>query len=143
MADSNSDSLLTILHKRALPSFNQWLETHSDGTRGDGFDAFIALAERTHGVEPLPDMTPDEASFLRIWMGMQVAIIELSRIAAARGRSTPEILITLGRVLGAAAVYSSASALKDDAPMRQLAKMLIEEFRFAAKEAADQIEAAR
>jgi hypothetical protein len=129
------------LDRRPLPSFDKWLSDNGDGTRGDGFDGFVDLAKRTH--EKLEGFSGDQAGFLRMWAGMQIAVIELCQIERQRGRTPDQIILMMPRVLACAAIYAVASVIKDDAPMRQVAKLLIEEFRFAAKEAADQIEAKR
>lgn len=130
------------LSRRALPSFEQWLNENGDGSRGDGFDAFVNLAERTHSAKP-ENLTDEQATFLRLWMGLQVAIIELCNLEDQRGVKPETIITMMPRVLATAGVYAVASVAKDDAPMRTMAKILIKEFRFAAKEAADQIEAKR
>lgn len=139
--DVEYENVVAGLMRRPLPSFEQWLEKNGDGSRGGGFDAFKDLAERTHNSGPVGKLTADETAFLRLWMGMQIAVVELCNIEHQKGREPGEIMMTLPRVLGAAAVYGFASVAKDDVLMRQIAKILIEEFRFAAKEAADQIEA--
>ena len=133
---------LKELTGRPLPSLHEWFTQHVGGQRGDGFEAFADLARRTHEAKP-SGLTDDEAAFLRFWMGMQIAVIELCNLEHAAGREPADIVVTMPRVLGAAAVYAFASVAKDETPMRQIAKVLIEEFRFAAKEAADQIEASR
>lgn len=135
--------MIPELTRRPLPSFDEWLSVNGDGSRGDGFEAFSALAKRTHAAEWTDHLTADEAAFLRMLMGFQVAVIELCNIENQKGRTPAEIALTLPRVLAATSVYAMASVLIEDAPMRKIAKILIEEFRFAAKEAADQIEASR
>ena len=129
------------LDRRPLPSFDKWLSDNGDGTRGDGFDAFNDLAKRTH--ENLEGFTGDQASFLRIWAGLQIAVIEICQIERQRGRTPDQIILMMPRVLACAAMYSVASVVKEDAPMRQIAKIISEEFRFGAKEAADQLEVRR
>lgn len=138
-----SEQVTDILHRRPLPSFDQWLEENGNGERGDGFEAFVDLAKRTHAKEPVAGLTDDETSFLRMWMGMQIAIIELCNIENQRGRTPAEIMITTPRVLGAAAMYSFGSVVKENTPFRIVAKLLTEEFKFGAKESADQMEGHR
>lgn len=70
---------------------------------------------------------------------MCIATVELCNIENRKGVSTDVLLAMLPRALGCASVYAFASAAREDAPMRDVAKILTEEFRFAAKEAADSI----
>lgn len=128
------------LDRRALPSLDEWLTTHGNGERGDGFDAFRDLARRTH-VTTLHGHDAGSTAFLRMLTGMQIAVVELCNIEHQHGRLPHQIIATMPRVLACVAIYATASVLKDEAPMRRIAKILTEEFRFAAKEAADQIEA--
>lgn len=125
--------------RRPLPSFEQWLNDNGDGTRGDGFAAFVDVVERTIAVVPAAGLGEDEALFLSLWKGMGVAVVELCNLEHQRGVSPERIIKMMPRVLGAAAMYATASVLTDDAPWRRIATILIEEFRFAAKEAADQM----
>jgi hypothetical protein len=131
--------------RRPLPSFDQWLAEKGNGHRGDGFEAFNDLAKRSHekAAPELDQFTGDEQSFLRMWLGLMIAVVELSNIEHQQGRTPAQIIKIMPRVCAAAAVYATASVVDDNAPMRKIAKIIIEEFRFAAKEAADQIEAQR
>lgn len=129
------------LAKRPLPSFQQWIDEKNGGVRGPGYDDFASLrdlAERTllRSDEGLP---VEQASFLRLWMGFLVATVELCNIE--RGKDAPVEVITamMPRALACAAVYAMASVVTDEAPMRDIAKILTEEFRFAAKQAADDL----
>ncbi|KQZ00875.1 hypothetical protein ASD45_08410 [Pseudolabrys sp. Root1462] len=133
-------SSIPELTRRPLPSFDEWLNTHGNGKRGDGFEAFRDLAERTH-VQKLGAYDEATTSFFRMVTGFQIAIVELCNIEERFGRKPHEIISVMPRALACCAVYATASVLQDEAPMRRLAKILTEEFRFAAKEAADQIEA--
>lgn len=138
-----TNSPIPELRGRPLPSFEQWLTNNGDGTRGDGYAGFEDLAKRTHD-QPRPEhLTEDEMSFLRLWMGMQVAVIELSRLEEQRGRRFDQIVPMMARVLGATAMYSVASAVNDDSPYRAMAKVLIEDFRHGCKASADQLEERR
>ncbi|BBF93345.1 hypothetical protein [Blastochloris tepida] len=125
-----------------LPTLNEWLDRQGDCQRSDGFEAFIDVARRTID-QPEASLTPDEASFLRLLKGFLVATVELSNIEIKHGRAAHEIALTLPRVMAVAAVYGVASTLTEDAPMRRVAKIITEEFRFAAKEAANQITESR
>lgn len=126
------------LDRRPLPTLKQWLDQHGDGSRGEGFAPLEELLRR--GLDQkLPDLTPDQASYMRLWLGLQIAVVELSNIEVQKGRAPLQIIQTLPRALAVAAMYATASVLDDEAPLRAIAKILIEDFRFGAKEAADQI----
>lgn len=131
-----------ILRRRPLPSFDQWLAENGDGSRGDGFDAFVDLVERTLA-KPAGELDADSASFLRMTKGIFVAAVETCNLEYSSGRSPEQIIQHLPRVLACVAMYAMASVLNNDASYRTVAKVLIEEFRFAAKEAADQMTEAR
>lgn len=128
--------------KRPLPSFEQWLDKSGHTDRADGYNDWAALEDfvrRTLKRDPDGPMTDDEASFFRMFKGMGVAIVELCNGECSRGRTAHQILQTMPRVLGAMAMYAAASALDETTPWRTVARVLIEEFRFGAKEAADQL----
>jgi hypothetical protein len=133
-----TDALIPEM-KRPLPSFDEWLTVHGNGKRGDDFEAMTDLVHRTLATPEGPNLTPDERSFLRMWKGMCVAVVELSNIEHDAGRTPEQIIQTMPRVLAAAAMYATASVLSDSANYRQIAKHLIEEFRAAAKVSADQL----
>jgi hypothetical protein len=136
-------SQLFDIHKRPLPSFEEWLSANSDGQRGDGFEAFADLTRRTQE-QPLGHLKPHEASFGRMFMGASIAAIELCNMEAVKHkRPQEEIVATLPRVLAAVCMYAIASVAKDDAPYRYFSKMISEEFRAAAKVAADALEESR
>jgi hypothetical protein len=127
--------------RRPLPSFAQWLE-NSGGTRGDGFAEFTALVdltERTLAQSP-EGLSIEQACFLRLWQGMMVAVVELCNVENAKGVPSETIVSMMPRVLGSAALYGVASVVRDDAPFRNIAKILTEEFRAAAKMCADTLE---
>lgn len=124
------------VHKRPLPTFKQWLEAHP-AERGKGFEAFADLAERTQR-QPLDHLEPHQASFGRIWMGASIAAVELCQIEETEhDRPSEEVVCNLARAFATATMYALASICKEDAPYRSIAKMLSEEFRAAAKVAAD------
>jgi hypothetical protein len=128
-----------ILDRRPLPSFDRWLDEQNGGKRAEDFAVFAELVERTLAAsdDALP---PEQKAFLRMWKGMSLATVELCNIEREQHKRRPEdIIVVLSRVLACAAMYSIASVMRHDAPLRQVAKVLIEEFRFAAKESADQI----
>lgn len=125
--------------ERPLPTFDQWLSTHGDGSRGDGFEALRDLVGRTLEQKEVPGMTRLEAVMLRMWQGFAVATVEICNIEHARGTTPAEIITVMPRALAASAFYATASVLKNEAPWRIIAKLLTEEFRYAAKVAADQM----
>lgn len=123
---------------RPLPKFDQWLTDHGRGKRGDGFEGFADLMERTQSQEVADALTPAEVSLMRMWQGLTFAVVELCQIECDHGRQPVEIIALMPRALACAAFYSTASVLKDDTPWRSIAKLLAEEFRAAAKTCADQ-----
>jgi hypothetical protein len=137
-----TDSPVIPEMRRQLPSFDDWLTTHGNGKRGDGFEALTDLVRRTLETPDGAHLTDDERSFLRMWKGMCVAVVELSNIEHQHGRTPEQIIQTMPRVLATAAMYSTASVLSGDAPHRSVAKLLTEEFRAAAKASADYLTAA-
>lgn len=125
--------------KRPLPTFKQWIEKASPGTQADGFAEFSDLAYRSQA-QVHDHLSPSEQSFARMWMGATVAAVELCNMEAQKhGRPDDEIIRLLPRVFAAAAMYAIASACKEDTPYRDIAKIITEEFRAAAKTAADSL----
>jgi hypothetical protein len=55
------------------------------------------------------------------------------------GRPPDEVVANLSRAFATATMYAIASVCKTDTPFRSIAKVLTEEFRAAAKVAADSI----
>lgn len=125
--------------KRPLPSFKQWIEEHSPGTQADGFADLADLAYRSQA-QVHDHLKPLEQSFARMWMGATVAAVELCNMEALKhGRSNADIIALLPRVFAAATMYAIASTCKEDSPHRDIAKIVTEEFRAAAKTAADSL----
>lgn len=125
--------------RRPLPSFTEWLEANSPGTQPPDFEDFVDLARRTQE-QSLEHLTPQQASLGRMWMGACVAAVELCNMEAMKHNRPPsEIIAYLPRVFAMASMYAVASICKEETPWRDIAKVLTEEFRFAAKEAADQL----
>jgi hypothetical protein len=128
---------ITDIHKRPLPTFVQWLEKHAHGFQSDGFDDFADLARRTQE-QSLDHLKPHQASFGRMWMGACIAAVELCNMEAKKhGRPLDEIAANLSRVFATATMFAIASIVERDAPFRSIAKVVTEEFRAAAKVAAD------
>jgi hypothetical protein len=125
------------VNKRKLPSFKEWIEEHSPGTQADGFEALADLAYRSQ-TQPLDNLTAQQKCFGRMWMGAVVAAVELCNMEALKHkRPQEEIIEMLPRVFAAATMYAIASACKPETPLRSIAKIVSEEFRQAAKVAAD------
>lgn len=126
--------------ERPFPPFKEWVQQQSPGTQADGFEAMADLAYRSQA-QINPELSADEASYARMWIGACIACVELCNMEALSHRREPhEILATLPRVLATAAMYAMASVAKDDVPFRQIQAIMTEEFRFAAKIAADALE---
>lgn len=123
---------------RDLPSFEQWLSDNGNGSRGDGFEAFEDLIRRARK-QDIEHLTEEEQSLARLWGGLSIAIVEICNIEHQRGRTAVEIIKLMPRALAIASVYATASVLVEDTPWRAVAKVLTEEFRWAAKTAADDL----
>ena len=131
---------ITDIHKRPLPKFTEWLEEKSPGTLAPDFSAFEELARRTQQ-QSFDHLKPNEASFGRMWMGAIIAAVELCNMEALKHKRPPgEIIATLPRVFACATMYAIASICKDGTPHRSISKIVSEEFRAAAKTAADILE---
>ncbi len=122
--------------KRKLPTFREWLEEKSPGTRAPDFEAFADLAGHTQ-TQALDHLTPDEASFSRMWAGASIAAVELCNMESARGRPPDQIVATMARAFACACMYSVASICREDAPYAAVARYLDKEFRTATKIVAD------
>jgi hypothetical protein len=124
--------------KRPLPSFEQWLTDNGDGSRGEGFDAFMDWASRT--IEQRTSHLDFHAAALgRMLKGLVVATVEVCNIEHRNGLTPDQVVQLMPRAMACAAFYATASILQAGTPWRPIAKILSEEFRFAAKEAADQM----
>ncbi len=131
---------LLDLTKRDLPSFEQWLETNSPETKAPDFAAFSDLARRSQE-QQLEQLTPEQAVFCRMWMGASIAAVEICNIEALRHKTElATIIASLPRVFAAATMYAIASVCTEQTPFREIAKAVAEEFRAAAKTAADSLE---
>lgn len=65
--------------------------------------------------------------------------MEISTGEFKKGTDAGDLLAMVPRALGAIVVNATAWAARDDVNYRSLAKIFIEEFKFGAKEAADQL----
>lgn len=118
---------MTIFAKD-IPSLGQWL---GDGPRAEGFEQWVKLLLRTEHLDE------DEQSALRLMQILGIAAIEGSNIEARHGRPFEMTAVFLARGMGAVCMTAVASCLRDDAPWRDMAVMLTEEFRRGAKQMAD------
>jgi hypothetical protein len=125
--------------RRRLPSFQEWLETHSPDTKAPDFEAFADLARRTQTAS-LDDLPRSQLIFLRMWQGACVAAVELCNMEALKHDTpTHDIVVMLPRVFAAASMYAFASITKEGSPYCSIARIMSEEFSFAAKTSADQL----
>ena len=129
--------------RQALPSFDRWLTENGDGSRGDGFEPMADLLRRMQqrGLAG-QELDAESMAFSRMIIGRTIAVVEICNIEVQQLERSPEATIKLiARAAGAASFYAVASVLTDEAPWRQVAKVLFEEIRFGLKTAADQHEA--
>lgn len=119
---------------RKLPS----LDEHLGEGRGEAFEDW---AERMFALDyaMLKAGTEQEQQFVRLMRTQMVAAVESLRQEAEGGGDAVKLILLLPRTMGLVSMYALASILKDEAPLRDFATLLHEEFRFGAKEAADQI----
>jgi hypothetical protein len=128
-------SVPLILTQRTIPSLDQYL----DGTRGETFEAWVSLLLETEANAS----TERERKALRLMRLLVIAIVEgMNREvpADAQPADAAETFLLIPRAAGYAAINAWASVCVDDAPMRRIIPMLVEEFRHGAKLAADQLE---
>jgi hypothetical protein len=133
---------LTNATKRQLPTLAQWIDRQNGGKRGDDYDAFEALASLCERTLATPDggLPVGQACFLRLWKGFILATVELCNIEREKVDTPIDVIVSsLPRAMACAAVYAMASVAREDAPLRDIAKILTEEFRAAAKMAADDL----
>lgn len=134
-------TLLESAMRRPLPTLSQWLDEKGAASRAEGFEEISALrdlAERTI-LQETGGLRVEEACFLRLWQGMCIATVELCNLEQVKKVPTETIITMLPRVLATAAMYAFASVASENTPYRDVAKLLTEEFRAAAKVAADSL----
>lgn len=119
---------------RELPS----LDAYFGDDRGEAFQDW---AERIFAADftALKAGTKQDQLFVRLMRVQMIAAVESLRAEMKAGGDVVQLIQMLPRTMGLCSMYAFASILKDDAPTRDFATILIEEFRFGAKEAADQI----
>lgn len=115
---------------RPLPSLAQWL---GDGARADGFEEWVketVFIERAVTNEA-------EASAVRMVRTMAIAMMEACRIETERhGRNAADVLVTVSRVTGCAAMAAVLSIIdhaKGPPPLMRVARELGEEYAHGAK----------
>lgn len=136
-----SNKMLDGAVRRPLPTLAQWLDERGGGARAEVYSEFQALcdlAERTI-LQSDGGLTTEQACFLRLWQGFSVATVEFCNIENRKDIPTHTLVAMLPRAMACAAIYAFASVAKEDAPLRQIAKLLAEEFRAGAKFAADDL----
>lgn len=125
--------------KRPLPTLGQWLDEKADGKRSADFDELTALYDLAVRTVLTSDqgLPIEQACFLRLWKGFLIASVELCNLELAAKVPSEIYLTMLPRVMATAAIYAVASVAPPDTGFRDVAKLFTEEFRAAAKTAAD------
>src|SRR5262245_29614209 len=94
--------------KRPLLSFKDWLEQNADVARGEGFEAFADLVQRTQG-QDISSLSPDEQALARMWAALGLAVVEVCNVEFAKfGRTEHQVIQLLPRALACAAFYATA-----------------------------------
>lgn len=129
---------------RPLPSLAQWLDRKGTKKRAPEFDEFAALANLAEGTILQSDkgIPVEQACFLRLWQGFTIAAVELCNLEHGKKVPVEVVLTMLPRVMATAALYAFASVAPPDTQFRDIAKLFTEEFRAAAKTAADGLDEA-
>jgi hypothetical protein len=137
MIASGEDTPICKEIRRPLPTFHQWLVENGGTARDERFEALGDLARKLSELKPSFD---DQAALVRMWQGLLIAITELVHNEERLGRPFNHTLAMLPRALALAAMYGVTCGCKDETHWRGLAKLMTEEFRAAAKGAADELE---
>lgn len=133
MGEAKRRKAFERLANRPLPTLDEYL----DGARGEGF---VDWAERMFAVAETG--SPEQRLLFRLLKVQMVAAVESLRQEDQADGDRIKMIQCLPRAMAVAAMYAFTSIVKDDAPHREFATVLTEEFRFAAKESADQIASA-
>ncbi|MDP3407275.1 hypothetical protein [Bosea sp. (in: a-proteobacteria)] len=124
---------------RPMPNLAQFLGE----SRGEQFEDYVAEMARNQAWADTA-ATAEERIMVRLLRVMGIAAIEgLREAEAAEGGDFVGAILQLARVMGHTALCATAGACREDTPWRELATILIEEFRFGADAAADQLERQR
>lgn len=118
------------------------LDAYLGEDRGEGFEDFVSRMLAADNILLKCGGSPSEMILLRLIRVQLVAVMESLRVEDEAGGDRVTMMTMLPRAMGIAAMNGLASFLKDDVVLREFATVLVEEFRFAAKEVADQIERA-
>lgn len=105
-------------------------------------DGFVDWCERMMAADDSmlkADASSTAQILIRLLRVQMVAAVESLRVEDEAGRDHVEMITHLPRAMGIVAMNALACILKDDADVRDFAVTITEEFRFAAKEVADQI----
>lgn len=125
--------------KRPLPTLAQYLDDKANGRRSEDFEEMTALYDLAHRTLEASEggLPIEQACFMRLWKGFLVASVELCNLEV-KAKVPKEVYLTmLPRVMATAALYAVASVAPPDTAFRDIAKLFTEEFRAAAKTAAD------
>lgn len=99
---------------KPLPSLAEWL---GDGTRGDGFEAWV----RTCLEIDLAAATPQDGATIRILQTMSIGAVEAMRRELDRGElDEMDIVLTMIRCLGVVAISQLIERAKDAAALRRI-----------------------
>ncbi len=110
--------------------------------RANGFKDFVARMLVAEDAALKCGSSPSEQMLLRLIRTQLVATMESLRIEEEKGGDVVVMASLLPRAMGVAAMNCLAGLLREDVPARDFAVTLTESFRFAAKQAAEQIDAA-
>jgi len=136
MGEAKRRGLLTS-GTRALPKLAAFLGE----SRGDEFDEYVAEMIRNQQWADTAG-NAEQRILVRMMRVFGIAAVEALREAEkVEGEdSTMQAILVLARVMGHTAMTATAGGCRDDTPWRELSTILIEEFRFGAHQAADQLE---
>lgn len=113
---------------KPVPSLAEWL---GDGARAEGFEEWVAETLAIQAGE----ISPDEASIVRIVQTLAVAFMEAMRAETERhGRSPAEVVHFAARAAGVAIMSPVLSLAKDDARgLHELVRIITKDFKVGAK----------
>lgn len=119
-----------------MPALAQFLGE----SRGEQFEDYVAEMVRNQAWADTA-ATAEERIMVRLLRVLGIAAVEgLREAEAAEGGDNVGAILQLARVMGHTAMTATAGGCREDTPWRDLSTILIEEFRFGAHQAADQLE---
>lgn len=123
---------------RPLPNLREWLEAQGVATpTGDGYGKFSALAEWSLKLLDQKSDVENEKVLIAFLQALSIAAVETSNLLVEQGCDTLTVVLMMNRAMGIVSMSAVASTLVEDAPFRDVASTLIDEFRFAMKQTAD------